>query len=678
MAVVEISKIQVRRGQENLTGVPILDGGEFGWASDTEHLYIGLRRVDGGSRDANVRILTENDLRNFFQSTAISNLTTSTLYTFEKGKFIATSGTNITSSLFGSEIVRFIQDKLDDFVSIKDFGAVGDGVNSDGSALQTAIDNMFLTDQWKNQLSLSTGTEKVLYLPKGDYLISQTIYIPAKTKIVGEGMENTRIILRTNDLHFFKTIDGDSVSNSPIHFDNTASMGSPAPDNICIENLTLKHEAATAISTSSFISLDVSANSVIRNVKFTGAVTTATTTATTTPGYVGVNLRGYDAATTEHVVIENCVFENLYAGIKSNYDVRDIVINNNTFDTLFYGVDFNNPIDTTGKNGPRYVKITNNNFNYIHFNAIHVGNNQSGYDQFPSAIISQNNRFGDSIGYHFNDTTRNSGTSIIYFATRGNISQNDYFERERNQRIDNPSSVYYPLVNGKGVLDFTYSLSGDIPPSNTATIAKFPITDSPQFINLKYMFNVVNEYERQGQIEINIRNSDNPIINLWDNYTYEETVVNPVINFETWEEELNPAQKFYALKIANPRAQGTQAVFTVTNSPITYTGLATAGTYSNVAIWTNAGTNYLVGDTIELLGRYFTSGTNVALDGVNSVYVTVTGVTGGGSITSFSYTGTAANIVTTSVFYIYTATSVRLGGTTQSIKYYVQPKIMYS
>ena len=42
MAVIEIAKIQVRRGQENQTGIPVLDSGEFGWASDTEHLYIGL------------------------------------------------------------------------------------------------------------------------------------------------------------------------------------------------------------------------------------------------------------------------------------------------------------------------------------------------------------------------------------------------------------------------------------------------------------------------------------------------------------------------------------------------------------------------------------------------------------------------------------------------------------
>ena len=46
MAVIEIAKIQVRRGQESVTGVPQLDPGELGWAEDTQHLYIGKRIVD--------------------------------------------------------------------------------------------------------------------------------------------------------------------------------------------------------------------------------------------------------------------------------------------------------------------------------------------------------------------------------------------------------------------------------------------------------------------------------------------------------------------------------------------------------------------------------------------------------------------------------------------------------
>ena len=42
MAVVQISRIQIRRGQKNLgSGLPQLASGEFGWAVDTQELYIG-------------------------------------------------------------------------------------------------------------------------------------------------------------------------------------------------------------------------------------------------------------------------------------------------------------------------------------------------------------------------------------------------------------------------------------------------------------------------------------------------------------------------------------------------------------------------------------------------------------------------------------------------------------
>ena len=67
MAIIEVAKIQVRRGRENVTGVPQLDAGEFGWAEDTQHLYIGKRISEGAINDDNTRILTESDLENIFE-----------------------------------------------------------------------------------------------------------------------------------------------------------------------------------------------------------------------------------------------------------------------------------------------------------------------------------------------------------------------------------------------------------------------------------------------------------------------------------------------------------------------------------------------------------------------------------------------------------------------------------
>jgi len=72
------------------------------------------------------------------------------------------------SGLIGTKISlpgtirRALKDKLEDSVSVKDFGAVGDGVADDTAAFQAAIDS-----------------KKSLYVPDGIYLISSTLTVTA-------------------------------------------------------------------------------------------------------------------------------------------------------------------------------------------------------------------------------------------------------------------------------------------------------------------------------------------------------------------------------------------------------------------------------------------------------------------------------------------------------------------
>ena len=63
MAVVQISRIQVRRGRKNsATSIPQLASGEMGWAVDTQELFIGNGAVSEGAPDVgNTKILTEAD-----------------------------------------------------------------------------------------------------------------------------------------------------------------------------------------------------------------------------------------------------------------------------------------------------------------------------------------------------------------------------------------------------------------------------------------------------------------------------------------------------------------------------------------------------------------------------------------------------------------------------------------
>jgi hypothetical protein len=63
MAVVQISRIQIRRGQKNAgTGIPQLASGEMAWAIDTQELYIGNGAISEGSPAVgNTKILTDAD-----------------------------------------------------------------------------------------------------------------------------------------------------------------------------------------------------------------------------------------------------------------------------------------------------------------------------------------------------------------------------------------------------------------------------------------------------------------------------------------------------------------------------------------------------------------------------------------------------------------------------------------
>lgn len=101
------------------------------------------------------------------------------------------SASTSTVSLAGASLIGFIQGgagavtrpvqgKLCDVVSVKDFGAVGDGTTDDSTAIQTAND------------ALSAGG--TLYFPRGSYKITTTLYMKRSgMRWVGDGFTNTNI-----------------------------------------------------------------------------------------------------------------------------------------------------------------------------------------------------------------------------------------------------------------------------------------------------------------------------------------------------------------------------------------------------------------------------------------------------------------------------------------------------
>jgi len=212
VAVVQISKIQVRRGQKNSpSGVPQLSSAEFAWAVDTQELFIGNGSVaEGAPYVGNTKILTEHD----------NILELASSYRF------SSNDTSIINSVF-----RPLQSKLDETVSVSDYGAVGDGITDNSDVFERAFADLFQ--------NVNKRYRKVLLVPNGDYVFSKGLKIPSFVKMQGETRDRTRLIFADTNITLL-TEDGKSVSDF---------VGTNRPQNIEISNLTISRTTGQTVLT---------------------------------------------------------------------------------------------------------------------------------------------------------------------------------------------------------------------------------------------------------------------------------------------------------------------------------------------------------------------------------------------------------------------------------------------
>jgi len=99
-----------------------------------------------------------------------------------------------------SAVARSAQDKLRDTVSVKDFGAVGDGVVDDTIAIQAA-------------LNASTGGN--VWFPVGTYKVTSTLTVPSRVRLVGnsklQGGSSHIVSLTANPIFTATPVSGSYV-----------------------------------------------------------------------------------------------------------------------------------------------------------------------------------------------------------------------------------------------------------------------------------------------------------------------------------------------------------------------------------------------------------------------------------------------------------------------------------
>lgn len=309
MAIVQISRIQVRRGLHQ--DLPQLAAGEFGWSigPTTPRLWIGNGTIEEGAPiEGRTEILTEySDFLGFL-----------TQYTF---KGTESGYTSITGTSVNDPITRSIQSVLDEGVSVKHFGAKGDGVTNDAVAINRAIQQIYVSTLVDSLPAL----RRTIRFPAGVYNVgSSTILIPPNCRIVGDGKTNT-IISGTGTV--VKTCDSQFQSTTV----TIGNGGATLPQYVTMSDIGF----TTSSSVFAPVEVEKASDIIFDKVKFTG-------------GNYGLNILGASA----NIDVSQSTFTGATTGtISIASTVTGVVSKSNYFDTVRVPLSIGNNSITTLANG---------------------------------------------------------------------------------------------------------------------------------------------------------------------------------------------------------------------------------------------------------------------------------------------------------------------------------------
>jgi len=482
VAVVQISRIQVRRGQKNQgSGIPQLAGGEFGWAVDSRELYIGNGSVaEGAPAVGNTKLITQHD----------DLFTLANTYTYLAGETVQTGVTPT------SPIKRTLQAALDEVVSIRSFGAEGDGTDQT-IAIQRAIDQLYINSSTK-------GTEQSrvkLHFPAGIYTTTSTIYIPPYATLVGEGSDKTKFNV-SNSVIAFQTVNDSSTPGT--YADDSSSTSLNQARKLHLEGFTI----ATTSTTLPALVLQSCKMSNIADVKFTGPWTTG---ATITNTNAAIKLGSLSSIVgTQQNKFDHVMIDGFSVGLYSDDDVYNNHFHCSYWDNCGYGVMFgeNSVIGSQGQvTGPCKNKISNCQFSSIDREAIKIKN---GKDNFSLA-----NNF-EGVG-NVGGTEGNAQYSVIDFEKPGNTSSEDTFARTADLSYNQTYISAYPYVSEiKGYVN--------------GTLGGFHSLEVNETSSYTYFFRLPGDYTRTYEVDY-FYNSDRVNAQRSGKMTFQLDATTNTLNF---------------------------------------------------------------------------------------------------------------------------------------------------
>jgi hypothetical protein len=417
VAIVQISRITNRKGlQANL---PQLSGAELGWSIDERRLFIGNGTLaEGAPVVGNTEILTEfSDILEF-----------QTTYTY---KGLAAGYTVQTGSTPDTPVTQSLQSWLDQFATVTDFGATGDGVTDDTEAINRALFQLYCRE-------INPQIRRSLFFPAGVYRVTETILIPPFATLYGDGIQGSIIQLDNigddSTLNAFVARTADSLQQYGV---NIGGNGATPPNNITITNMGFRNLDPT---TDVFL-VENAAECRFERVGFYGPLGQAELV-NENVDTAGVRFASGVSLITQQIVFDTCEFSGTTFGLNTatsltgtDQQVNGVIVQNSNFNLLYQGVTLGSrPLVNGGATG---FRIVGNRFDEIYAEGVLFGLvslNATGHNMF----------YG--VGNHFGPITT-PYAACINLLTANNISISDLFARGDQYSDRKDAGVSWPRID---------------------------------------------------------------------------------------------------------------------------------------------------------------------------------------------------------------------------------------